>query len=181
MQQNVRHIWKDGHGFFDIRLALSTQNAAVLSAVLAIILTFTIGRLLSFLYIVIYHLYLHPKSKSLIDDQTNVLAANAERPSSLLISLVELVRVAPRKALASSSYRTLVILGFFLLAIQAASLVGIGLIFLINLFQFHLVRVVGYLPRSLEAKINNNSNQIRFRNTKHSPLYSNNVLISPIR
>src|SRR2546423_12862563 len=68
---NIRRVWNADTGPLSLRMTLSTHEAAILSATLAIILTFTVSRLLPMLYTIFYHSFLHRHTKTIVDDQVN--------------------------------------------------------------------------------------------------------------
>src|SRR5438046_4603225 len=126
---DVRRIWNDGSGLFGLRWTLSTSNSAILSALLAILLGFTLSRLLTVAYTLLHVSILHRKTKSFLDDQVNIVGANNTDASGLLFWLLRLAYVS-RMALSSTSYRVLVATAIIGLAIQGGFVLLIGGLFL---------------------------------------------------
>jgi hypothetical protein len=120
-------LWKDQSGHY--RLTLTTSNAAILSAVVGILLTFGIARLFSMTYTLTYMYLLHQKTKTVIDDQVNTIAANNTNPTPVLLSLLNLVYSARRRALASRIYYSVFLLGLVFGILQIVSVIMLRYLF----------------------------------------------------
>src|SRR4030095_15550724 len=97
------------------RWTLTTTNAAILSGVLAMLVAFALGRLFFIVYTTTHIFVLRRKTKTIFDDQANVIAANTENPSAFTIYLLRLCAVARRRALASTVCRILLIMALIFL------------------------------------------------------------------
>jgi hypothetical protein len=123
----VRGIWEDPSGSY--RWTVSTSTAAILSALLALLLAFALGRLVIIVYTLCHAFFLHQSTTTLFDDQAHTIATNAFNPSMLLGSLFQLGFYNGRRALASKVGRILFIIALLLIGIQAALIVTIGRLF----------------------------------------------------
>jgi hypothetical protein len=123
----VPGIWNDGTGvILGLRLTLSTQNAAIFSAVLAIVLSFTIARFASLVTSTLYLIFLYKRIRSTFDDQADILAVNSGTPSNLFIALISLGLKFPLKALCSTVFMVFFVSSMLFLPLYAASVFTIG-------------------------------------------------------
>src|SRR5215471_12405152 len=109
----VREFWQDQAG--SLRWTLTTSKAAVVSALLAMLVAFALGRLLTIVYTLSHAFYFHGTATTLLDDQANAIAANSYNPSALLMNLFQLAYYTGRRAFASKIGRTMLMVGFLLL------------------------------------------------------------------
>ena len=123
----ARIYWTDQAGHW--RYSLTTYHAGILTAFLAIILAYGLGRL-HFLAHFLMHFYLYrfASTKTIFDDQVTVLAANTNSPSGLLLSLVHLFSRRPLLALRSRDFLVTFSLGVVFFALQIYSIAWPGLI-----------------------------------------------------
>src|SRR5437667_12307076 len=103
----VREIWVDASGSH--RWTVSTSTAAILSALLAMIQAFALGRLVLIVYTLCHAFFLRDSTITLFDDQTHTIAANSFNPSVLLGSLFQLSFYNGRRVLLSKVGRILLI------------------------------------------------------------------------
>lgn len=120
----VREFWQDLSGTH--RWTVKTSSAAILSALLAMLIAFTLGRLIYVVYTSIHLTILQRKASSLIDDQANVIAVNAYNPSVLLGNILQFSVVTGRRSIASTTVRAVAIVALLFLAIQGALVFAIG-------------------------------------------------------
>lgn len=125
----VPRLWNDGSDRLGLRWTLSTPNAAVASAVIGIIVSFTIGRLASLVTTAFYIPFLHKRTKTRLDDQANTLAANSDSSGGLLFSLLKLAYNGGSKALSSPVFRILLSTAFLIIILQGGAVFGIGKLF----------------------------------------------------
>src|SRR5271170_199808 len=123
----VPRIWNDGTGgVLGLRLTLSTPDAAIVSAVLAIVLSFTIARFASLVTSTLYLIFLHKRIRSTLDDQADILAVNSGTPSNLFMALISLGLKFPRNALCSTVFMVFFTSSMLFLPMYAASVFTIG-------------------------------------------------------
>src|SRR5436190_14137045 len=101
----VREIWEDPSGSH--RWTVSTSTAAILSALLALLVAFALGRLVTIVYTLCHAFFMRESATTLFDDQAHTIAANSFNPSMLLGSLFQLSYYNGRRALASRVTRIL--------------------------------------------------------------------------
>jgi hypothetical protein len=106
----VKTYWTDSSGHW--RYSLTSYHGNILTAVLAILLTYALGRLL-FMVNFVTPFFLYRRSepvKTILDDQVTVLSANIDSPSGLLMYLLHLGWLRPFQASRSSNW----LLGIFI-------------------------------------------------------------------
>lgn len=126
----VPRFWSEGSGLFEHRWTLTASNAAITSALLAMLSAFALARLIFLVYTASNLLYLHKRIATITDDQCHVLAANFQRPSSLLFSLSNLAYASRLQATRSKVFRVLLVISIFGLAFQATLIYVVGRLFL---------------------------------------------------
>ena len=122
-------IWNDGSGWLGYRWTLSTSNAAILSSLLTLLLTFTLGQLISLIYTLVHVLLLYKKTKSFADDQAHVIASNSDGPSGLLSQLLRLGYRARQVVASSTVFWVLFAVGAFVFVIQTTAVFALGWLF----------------------------------------------------
>src|SRR5277367_432748 len=120
----VREVWQDPSG--TDQWTLATSHAAVISALLAMLVSVALGRVITIVYTLFHMLFLHKMSRTLVDDQVNTIAANSYNPSVLLWSLFQFGYFTGRRAFRSKVGRALLIIGLLFVAAQAGIIVAIG-------------------------------------------------------
>lgn len=121
---DVRTFWQDENE--SNRWSLGTSNAAILVSLLSLLATSALARLIYIVYTLIHICILRRKSRSIVDDQVNVIAANTQNPLSLLTYLIHLSFVARRRTLNSNVWWTLAVMAVLFLAIQGATVYLLG-------------------------------------------------------
>jgi hypothetical protein len=125
----VPTFWDDGSGIFSRRMTLSTLRAAVASSLITLLLSVSLGSLASIVNTVIYIFFVHKRRKSILDDQTCVVASNAASPGSLLSSLLSLGYASRLKVGRSTAYKSYTVSTLSLLMVTGAAVYGIGKLF----------------------------------------------------
>ena len=109
-------FWQDFDGRW--RWTLTTKSSAVLSAILAIIIAMGIGRLVAIVYTIMHMTVILRISRTMIDDQVNVIAANTEEPTSLLGYLFRFCWTVRRRMLRSRVLYIVFLIGTLFLVAQ---------------------------------------------------------------
>jgi hypothetical protein len=125
----VPTIWNDGSGSLGIYWTLTTSTAAIVSALIAIVIQFTISRLATLLNTVLYISFIRKRSTSILDDQVNTVAVNNTSAVGRWSAIFTFARVSRRKALSSVPLIILAISASVLLALQGISILFIGSLF----------------------------------------------------
>lgn len=81
-------FWNDGSGVFGLHWTLTVSNAAIISTLWGILLTFTITRLMVIAITTAYLCFLHQRNYSLVSDQGHVIASNNPGPGRLILTLL---------------------------------------------------------------------------------------------
>src|SRR5271168_2722056 len=126
----IKTYWTDQSGH--ARYSLTSYHATILTAFLAILLVYALGRLLfTTTFILHFFLYRHSGSerqKSVLDDQVNVIYANTQSPSSLLMYLLHLFKRRPYQAAHSRDWLVTFLVGFVFFVSQVATVIWPGII-----------------------------------------------------
>ena len=125
----VPTFWDDGPGIFSRRMTLSMLSSAVASSLITLLLSVSLGSLASIVNTIIYVFFLHKRRKSMLDDQTCVLASNAASPGSLFSSLLSLGYAFRLKVARSTAYQIYGASTVSLLIVTGAAVYGIGKLF----------------------------------------------------
>ena len=81
-------FWNDGSGVFGLHWTLTVSNAAIISTLWGILLTFAVTRLMVIAITTAYLGFLHQRNYSLVSDQGHVIASNNPSPGGLLLTLL---------------------------------------------------------------------------------------------
>lgn len=126
----VKTYWTDQSGH--ARYSLTTYHGAILTAFLAIILFYALGRLLFIAtFILHFFLYRHSESerpKTVLDDQVNVIYANTQSPSTLLMYLLHLFKRRSYQAAHSKDWLLTFLVGLVFFVSQIVTVIWPGII-----------------------------------------------------
>ena len=152
----IPKIWNDGSGkVTGLRWTLSNSNAAIASAVAAIVLSLSIARLASLINSLLYLIFLHKRTKSTLDDQADTLVVNSGSPANLFFSLLTLGFKSRLKVLSSTVFFVFLFSTALLLPMYGVSIFTIGRIFSNSTFPM----TVGICGKQTRPPASNNGVQ----------------------
>ena len=115
----IPNFWYDQGG--RLRWTLTVTQSAVLSAFLAIIVTYGLGRIIGIVFGAVY-VSLYRRIQTIVSDQVATIATNVEDPLKLFFYLSRFAFSVKRRALTSTFFRIIFPLSVFYIAIQQASI-----------------------------------------------------------
>ena len=143
----VKAYWTDLSGQW--RYTLTSYHGSILTAFLAILLSYALGRLLFIsnfiLHFCLYRRSENSKPKTVLDDQVNVISANTESPSGLLMSLLHLGQQRPYQAARSRDWKLTMLVGLSFFVAQVINVIWPGIILRSDPIPYSSGKC-GYLP-----------------------------------
>jgi hypothetical protein len=122
----VASVWDDNSGIRGHRWTLTTFHVAIVSAVVAILISLAIGRLLAVSNTFIYIIFLYKRTKTVYEDQVITIARNGTSPGTLLYSLSAVVFAYRGKIVMSTVFVVTWLFALSALILQAATIYGVG-------------------------------------------------------
>lgn len=126
LEEQFPSVWNDGIGAFGYWWTVSVPNAAVISVLIAVLVGVSVRRLMSIFQTLFYVFVTERRSKTLVDDQANVLTANNSSASGLLLSLSSLIFTNSLLAFKSNTVKVCFVLIPIIFAIHGALIYAVG-------------------------------------------------------
>ena len=124
----AKPYWTDQEGYS--RISLTLYHSTILTALISLLISYTLGcLLLTANFLLNFYLYRSVDQRTILDDQVNVLSANANSPSGLLLSLLHLFVRRPGIAARSKDFLLTLAVGMSFYTLQIYSIVWPGIIF----------------------------------------------------
>lgn len=126
----VPTFWRDQED--QLRLTLTVTESTILSAFLAVIITYALGRLVAILFTLLYISLFYRKARTLIDDQVVTIGSNIDNSFQLVFYLCRYAFRLKRRAFVSTVFRILFLTALAYFTVQQVVVYFLGHLILID-------------------------------------------------